>query len=620
MKILLAETTERTEIFRRVFATDIYNRITVNLNNRQREAKERLQELKIEFATVSSTSNMDEKVDSKDINELYISQILENLKLEDNKNKEEVAVSNKELKAIEKELKNFEDNYKEKINIKIEVDNIQKDLKKLDKILGEIQEEDKKSSNHTKNLKIIKSNLKEYNNLNEKNIFLKNKIQRVKDITNLNKDYEKNVKEYNQQELDYKNSSNDYIEKEDEFFREQAGILALKLEEGKPCPVCGSLEHPNPASKSNSVLSKEELEELKNKLELKRKELTKVKEKITGLKSKINTLIEELEINQEIDKEQIELEANLKENEKSLKEIYDKINEAYLEITKKKFKLDNFDFEKFQEEVNSRILEIKNEITKNSALKGEKEKELNKKKEIIEEIDFEKIEEELRNNKKELEQKRANFVNINMNFENNKKALTTLEKLAEKLINQIKEFNVIDELYKTASGTLPKKTKINFEQYIQTNYFDMVVQEANKRFLQMTDGRFRLLRKENSAKISDKIALELEVLDYYNGKKRDVKSLSGGESFKAALCLALGLSDIIQSYSGGVQVDTLFIDEGFGSLDSESREQAINTLSQLAGSNKLIGIISHVTELQERIDKKIIVNKGIEGSTIEFDT
>jgi len=147
----------------------------------------------------------------------------------------------------------------------------------------------------------------------------------------------------------------------------------------------------------------------------------------------------------------------------------------------------------------------------------------------------------------------------------------------------------------------------------------MVVQEANKRFMKMTEGRFQLLRKENSHKISDKIALELEVLDYYNGKKRDIKSLSGGESFKAALCLALGLSDIIQSYSGGVEVDTLFIDEGFGSLDSESREQAINTLNELAGSDKLIGMISHVSELQERIDKKIIVEKGMDGSKIRIE-
>ena len=175
----------------------------------------------------------------------------------------------------------------------------------------------------------------------------------------------------------------------------------------------------------------------------------------------------------------------------------------------------------------------------------------------------------------------------------------------------------IEELSKIANGTANRKTKITFEQYVQATYFDLVISEANKRLLKMTDNRYLLIRKKKADKISEKIGLDLNVIDNYNGQERDVKSLSGGESFKAALSLALGLSDVIQSYSGGVLIDTLFIDEGFGTLDSESREQAINTLMSLAGNNKLIGIISHVEELQERIDKKIIVEKGQNGSNIK---
>ena len=136
----------------------------------------------------------------------------------------------------------------------------------------------------------------------------------------------------------------------------------------------------------------------------------------------------------------------------------------------------------------------------------------------------------------------------------------------------------------------------------------------------MPDKTFFLVRKASSERVSDKIGLELEVIDNYNGKRRDVKSLSGGEAFKAALSLALGLSDVIQSYSGGIVVDTMFIDEGFGSLDTESREQAINTLNQLTDNHKLIGIISHVTELKERIDKKVIVTKSTEGSKITVES
>ena len=205
-------------------------------------------------------------------------------------------------------------------------------------------------------------------------------------------------------------------------------------------------------------------------------------------------------------------------------------------------------------------------------------------------------------------------------FENNNRILVDLQTNSKKLDSKIKEFTMVEDLSKIANGTVYGKRRIEFEQFVQASYFDMVIIEANKRLLKMTDNRFLLVRKESSERVSDKIGLELEVIDNYNGKRRDVKSLSGGEAFKAALSLALGLSDVIQSYSGGIVVDTMFIDEGFGSLDTESREQAINTLNQLTDNHKLIGIISHVTELKERIDKKVIVTKSTEGSKITVES
>ena len=358
------------------------------------------------------------------------------------------------------------------------------------------------------------------------------------------------------------------------------------------------------------------MDSFKKKIEEKQKALNIVKEKITELNSKIKTLTEALKFENDIIEEGKKLAKELEEGEEKNQKSFEVMNIAFQEISGKKIRIESFDFEHFQEEVNQKVVAIKENIAKAKVLKEEKEKDLKTKAKTIEKIDFEKIEEERKEKKKILEEKRGIATKAKVKLENNKNAFTKLEKISEKLVVSIKEYNVLDELYRTASGNLSGKTRINFEQYIQTNYFDMVVQEANKRFMKMTDGRFQLLRKEASSRISDKIALELEVLDYYNGKKRDVKSLSGGEAFKAALCLALGLSDIIQSYSGGVQVDTLFIDEGFGSLDSESREQAINTLNTLAGNDKLIGIISHVSELQERIDKKILIEKGINGSKI----
>ena len=616
LKILFAETSERTEIFRRVFDTDFFNKVTLNLNNRQKEVKEQLQELKIEFATISLNTNFEEKFDAKDLNECFISELLQNIKNKLEILKDEYKISETSLKNIEKDYKKIEDEYKEKIGLKKEIDNVQKDITIINKKISEFTIEERKSDKYSENLEIIKKNLKIYNEIFNKKNLLEERLKKVKEIFEFDLKCKENIKEYNDKENELKKISNEYLEKEDEFFREQAGILALKLEENKPCPVCGSCTHPNIAKISENVLSKNDLELLKNNLEQKQKNLNIVKEKITFLNAKIKAITDELKIEKNIEEEINEIENTLCEKNIELKNIYDIINIAYKEISRKKINIESFIFEKYEEEISTMIFKIKEKITKNKAIKDEKIKELEKRNKKIENIDFNELEEELKEKKKLLDRKKSDNLKLKMDFENTKNSLEKLEKLSDKLIKKIKDFNVLDELYKTASGTLPGKSKINFEQYIQTNYFDMVVQEANKRFLKMTDGRFQLLRKESSYRISDKIALELEVLDYYNGKRRDVKSLSGGEAFKASLSLALGLSDIIQSYSGGVRVDTLFIDEGFGSLDAESREQAIDTLNQLVNGDKLIGIISHVSELQERIDKKIIVEKGLDGSKV----
>ncbi len=236
-----------------------------------------------------------------------------------------------------------------------------------------------------------------------------------------------------------------------------------------------------------------------------------------------------------------------------------------------------------------------------------------------EKIDTAKDKEELEALKNNISELKQTQMYLNSKYVSNNETLGNLNQNSEDLIKQTESYVTLEELYKTASGTLSGKRRIEFEQYVQAAYFDMILIEANKRLVKMTGNRYELVRKENASRISEKIGLDLEVIDNYTGKRRDVKSLSGGESFKAALSLSLGVSDVIQSYSGGVVVDTLFIDEGFGSLDTESREQAINTLNLLTDNNKLIGIISHVTELKERIDKKIIIEKTSSGSEIHFE-
>lgn len=154
------------------------------------------------------------------------------------------------------------------------------------------------------------------------------------------------------------------------------------------------------------------------------------------------------------------------------------------------------------------------------------------------------------------------------------------------------------------------KQKIELETYVQMAYFDRILRKANVRFLTMSQGQYELKRQEDGTNKKEKAGLELNVIDHYNGTERSVRTLSGGESFQASLSLALGLSDEIQSYAGGIRLDSMFVDEGFGSLDEESLNQAVKALEGLADGNCLVGIISHVPKLKERIEKKIIVTKN----------
>lgn len=208
-----------------------------------------------------------------------------------------------------------------------------------------------------------------------------------------------------------------------------------------------------------------------------------------------------------------------------------------------------------------------------------------------------------------------------------KEVLTSRINTNQKLINSIEihltkkedlenEYGILKDLDNVTKGY--NKERLVFEQYVLATYFEDIIMAANQRLSPMTNGRYELLKVDQVADARTTDSLNLEVLDNYTGKKRSVKTLSGGESFKAALALALGLSDIVQNNAGGIQIDTLFIDEGFGSLDTESLDQALDTLTSLTQHNRLIGIISHVNELKERIDNQIIVEKTNTGSKIKI--
>lgn len=193
--------------------------------------------------------------------------------------------------------------------------------------------------------------------------------------------------------------------------------------------------------------------------------------------------------------------------------------------------------------------------------------------------------------------------------------LDNIKSQSENLIITEKKWTWVKALSNTANGNIVGKERIMLETYIQMTYFDRIVSRANTRFMVMSGGQYELSRSKEAENNKTQSGLDLDVIDHYNGTRRSVKTLSGGESFIASLSLALGLSDEIQASAGGVRLDTMFVDEGFGTLDEEMLSKAMNALSLLGDGNRLVGIISHVPELKERIDRQIVVTKEKSGGS-----
>lgn len=234
--------------------------------------------------------------------------------------------------------------------------------------------------------------------------------------------------------------------------------------------------------------------------------------------------------------------------------------------------------------------------------------------ESAEKLELAKLEDDKNVARNELGRIRLLMQDGNSRIRANETTMVNISRKSDELSAKEKKYVSVKSLYDTASGNVSGKNKINLEAYIQMSYFDRIIQRANLRFLKMSDGQYELGRVTDSSDKRSQIGLDLCVVDHYNGSRRDVKSLSGGESFMASLSLALGLSDEVQASAGGIQIDTMFVDEGFGSLDTEKTlPQAYKALVSVTEGRKLVGIISHVTELKEKIDKQIVVEKDRTG-------
>lgn len=241
-------------------------------------------------------------------------------------------------------------------------------------------------------------------------------------------------------------------------------------------------------------------------------------------------------------------------------------------------------------------------------------------KQYDEELNGHPTQQALKENTEALEKQQSEYrtrqKEIDGRLRGNRMALIRLREAFTQYRQSMERCQAMTTLSQTASGELAGRPKLAFEQYIQAFYFEYVLKAANQRLKILSRGQYTLLRRVQGGNLRSADGLELEVLDHYTGRRRPVSSLSGGESFQSALSLALGLSDVIQSFAGGIEVDAVFIDEGFGSLDQMALAQALEALARLSEGDRMVGIISHVELLKEKIPQQLEVVKTIGGSHI----
>ena len=436
-----------------------------------------------------------------------------------------------------------------------------------------------------------------------------------------------------------------------------AGILSERLVEGAPCPVCGSLHHPSPAEKEEGVPDEDKVKELKAVFEQKQQYRIELHGKTASCASKAGETAARLEECSSQKEEQEKVLLKEKEpfrdyvGKYDVAEFLEQIREyehvaAILEekgsmLKRQKKELEEqkqraADLEEgwkqklltagFQKEagyqqaltdpesvqqLRQRIQNYQRECHANKEMLDHLGKETkNLKKE-----DLQEIQGRLENENTQRRRLLSAQMECGNRLQSVEKGLDSLKEKQSQLALLMDRYSMLKDLDNAANGN--NKKRLVFEQYVLASYFEDILQAANIRLHLMSGGRYELKRMQHVSDGRSKDNLEIEVMDYYTGKYRSVRTLSGGESFKASLALALGMSDVVQAGSGGIRVEALFIDEGFGSLDGESLEQACLTLQTLVEKDRLIGIISHVPELAEKIESQIRIRKTNAGSSIE---
>ena len=550
-------------------------------------------------------------------------------------------------------------------------------LAQLKEQIAKAAEEQKLLQDAGKNLVKLEAHKKEAENRREQ---LMEMGKHIKSLTDSENELKTAQERYLHSQKISSEKTEIYRKKNKAFLDEQAGIIAETLEEGMPCPVCGSTSHPQKACKSIEAPTQAELNNLKEEADAAEKatqensvQCAKANGTYENLLSVVSHNLDELvgthnveeakaKIREEFDllKNQIEelknqiSEENAKENKKQkldrevpeMQEREQKLIEIVTGLTGEVGSLNSIIAEKkaaanklleslkfkSKQEAELEIQKLQKLASElESSLKNAEEKigncdrEIAVKKNIID-TDIEKLKdvpevnlESLNAKHIEMEKLRESLMekqsDMGARIKPNEDALKNLQKKKTELEKTGKKYQWLRNLANTANGGLNGQEKLTLETYVQAFYFERMVHYANQRLRILTNNQYDLVRRVDASNNKSKSGLDLDVIDHYTGKQRDVRTLSGGESFKASLALALGLADEVQMSAGGVQLDTMFVDEGFGSLDDDSLKTAINVLRNQVGDNRLVGIISHVSELEQKIEKHIKVRKDERGAS-----
>ena len=553
---------------------------------------------------------------------------------------------------VAKDIFNILDNI-DKNNSAIENNN--KRITELNKLLSDIKNT---LENRKEEFKIIDTYNEENQKLNDLLNDNKNYLNDLNNAKDTKDEIVSNKELYDKEKEKYENAEKQLSQLQDAYYFDICSNIASELKDNEPCPVCGSTHHPNIAKNHGEVVSKE-------MVETKQKEVNELLRQYTDYETKRNEAIKQLEKSNmvkvdlplEISK-CIEKKNNLEKQINDLKNTYitlkaehDKFNSDLTKyitelkgkeennttlsdtVKADKTKLDkiysdnNTNYEHYKQLYLSDIeyKKLDKDVSDFDSKHDEYVTTINTLSELVEGksfVDTKQLKIDCDNAEKQFKDLDLKYNDFNVKLSGIKDIKVRIKKAYDSNVALLEQLKIMNKLSGVANGDGATeyliKPKMTFENYIQSYYLDFVLAEANNKLLQMSDSRYELIKKIEPDTKKEKLGIAFVVYDAYSESERRINDLSGGEKFKVALSLALGISDFISMNAGGIKMDSLFVDEGFGSLDKDSLDKAVKVLRDISVNGKLVGIISHVKDLADAIDKQIVVKKQRKGSSVEI--